>query len=121
MGKEIGEFLKTQPKIKCEEYDIELDCDLEYIVNELVEELIKKRDEAKLIRWAKNETQKSLVFKGADGAYYTLGWKSKAAVELMVNHPIGREKIKAAIAEQAAKGSLLINGNIPADLLPEVE
>ena len=113
-GNEVEEFLSKQPKIKCEEYDFEMDCDLEYVVDELVQKLL----EAKEMKRIMNKTKNSLVFKGVDGEYYTMGWKSKALTELIVKHPIGRESIKKTIAEQVAKGSVLINENIPSDLLP---
>ena len=32
---DVKAFLKTQPKIRVEEYDFEFDCDLEYIADEL--------------------------------------------------------------------------------------
>ncbi len=112
-GKEVTDFLKTQPKIKSEHIeDFEMDCDLENIVDELVDKLMEARELQKI----KNKTKKSLILQDGDD-YYMRGWKGHT-IESMLKDPKGRELVKKAIAEEIAKGRVLINENIPAELLP---
>jgi hypothetical protein len=113
LGKEIEEFLRTQPKAKIERYDLELDVDLEFIVDELVQQLLLARQERKI----KALTKTNLVFKTPYEHYQQHGWK-KQTIESMLKHPQGPDAIRKVIAEELAKGNTLVNENIPAELLP---
>lgn len=57
LGEEIELFLKTQPKIKPEGYDFELDLDLEYIVDDLLYKYLQKKEHQRMMR----KTGKSLL------------------------------------------------------------
>jgi hypothetical protein len=112
LGQRIEEFLKTLPTVKPEGFDIELDHDLEYIVDELAQKAI----EGKTIREMKKKTKKHLVFKTPHG-YTWRGWK-RQTIASMLSHSAGREEIEKIIAEELAKGNTLLNENIPDELIP---
>lgn len=107
-GKEVENFLKTQPKIKVPEYGIELDFNLEYVVDKLVDDCILAKELQKVERKTKNH----LVFKSPEGDYYTIGWKKQTLTAMLLVGK-GREILKEAIAEELAKGSALVNKNLP--------
>lgn len=111
MEREIKEFLKTQPKIKFGNY--EFDRTLDYIVDELVEELLKAKNFKKILK----RTGKSLIFRDTQGTYYQIGWK-KHTVDELLKTPSGRDRLKKTIASHVTDGTILINENIPSELLP---
>lgn len=111
-GKEIEDFLKTQPPIKYENPKLELNLNLEYIVDELVQ----KQVEAKELQKMKNRTKNNLVFKTEKGDYFAIGWK-KYTLESLLKTPQGQEVIRENIANEIAKRNVLINENIPSELL----
>lgn len=115
LGTEVEAFLRTQPKIKYGDDGFELDCDLEYIVNELVEEVLNKRERQKLMA----KTKTNLLFQGSDGGYYQIKWK--ITITEVLKTAWGPKAIRTAIAKEIEKGSVLLNENIPADLLPEAK
>jgi len=110
MNKDVETFLKTQPKIKIE--NIELDFDLEYIVDCLVTTAI----EGKILQKMKRKTLKYLVFKDKS-RYYWMGWKGYS-IDTTLSSLNGRNLIKQTIAKELSKGSILINDNISSELLP---
>ena len=115
LGKEIEAFLKTQPKIKAEYIEgLEMECDLEYIVDELVVRTFEERE----LQKRKNKTKKCLVFLGPKdkSAYRIVKWETPIEAVLMSQG--GPEAIKKVIAEKMAEGYTLLNENIPAKLLP---
>lgn len=113
LGKEIEDFLKKQPKIKPDGYDFELQLDLEYIVDDLLEKYLN----AKFIDKLRKKTATKLVFKQSETQYSHIGW-GKHTIEEMLKTESGRKTIKATIARESAKGYKLINENIPEELLP---
>ena len=112
LGKEIEDFLKTQPPIKYENPDIELDLNFEHIVDELVQ----KQVEAKELQKIKNRTKNNLVYKTTKGDYVVIGWKNHT-IESLLKTPQGQEAIRKNIANEIAKRNVLINENIPSELL----
>ena len=113
-GKEVEDFLKTQPKIKVPEYGIELDFNLEYVVDKLVDDCILAKELQKIEKKAKNH----LVFKSPKGDYYTIGWKKQTLTSMLL---VGkdREILKEVIAEELSRGNVLVNKNLPAEVLPD--
>lgn len=115
LGEEIEVFLKTQPKIKPEGYDFELNLDLEYIVDDLLYKHLQEKERRKMMR----KTEKVLLFKDKNGGYYHISWQNKKlTIDTLLKMSKGRESITKVIAEETAKGAILINENIPAELLP---
>lgn len=111
MEREIEEFLKTQPKIKFE--SCEFGRTLDYIVDELVEELLVAKHLKKLLK----KTGQYLIFQNAQGSYHQIGWK-KYRVDELLKIPSGRDILKKTITSYVANGNILINENIPSELLP---
>lgn len=111
MEKEIDHFLATQPKIKYE--NVEFARTMEFIVDQLVEELLK----AKVLQNLLKKTGKYLIFRNPQGTYYQIGWK-KYRVDELFNIQSGRDMLQKTIANHIAKGNILINKNIPSELLP---
>lgn len=111
MKKEIEDFLTTQPKIKYENF--EFDQTIEFIVDELVEKLLNAKVRQKLSK----KTDKYLIFRNLQGTYYQIGWK-KYRVDELFNIQSGRDMLQKTIANHVAKGNILINKNIPSELLP---
>lgn len=111
---EILDFLKTQPKVTFEGYDFEMDLTLDYIIDQMVDEQVNALHFKKL----KKQMGKCLVFQRRQGGYYSLKWKNVTVDELLKN-PKGHELLKKAIAKETAKGNILVNNNIPPELLPQ--
>lgn len=111
MEREIKSFLKIQPKIKYKDY--EFSQTLEYIVNGLVEEHLKAENLKKLMK----RTRQSLIFHTPKGTYYQIKWK-KHTIDELLKIPSGRNMLKKTIADHVAEGNILINENIPSELLP---
>ena len=113
LGREIKEFLKQQPKVRYEDLKFETELTLELIVGELVTNLLKEQDLKKM----KKQTNKCLFFQGPQDTYYKIKWK--LPIEELLKVQQGRNDIKNTIAEEMAKGHILINENIPSELLPQ--
>lgn len=111
MERDIKDFLKSLPKIKYE--SCEFDRTLEYIVDELVEELLNAKELKKLMK----KTGQYLIFHNPKGTYHQIGWE-KYRVDELLEIPSGRDILKKTIANNIAKGNILINENIPSELLP---
>lgn len=115
LEEKIEAFLKTQPKIKPEGYDFELDLDLEYIVDDLLEKYLQAKEHQKMMR----KTEKALLFKEKGGGHYLISWKDKkVTIDTLLKMPNGRQSIKNIIERETAKGAVLVNENIPVELLP---
>jgi hypothetical protein len=112
LGEEIETFLATQPKVVPPGHTFELDLDLEYIVDELVQQRLMERQQKKI----KALTISNLVFKTAGDSYHWRGWKNQT-IALMLEHPQGPAQIRKVIAEELSKGYILVNENIPDELI----
>lgn len=109
---DIKDFLKTQPKIKFDNCNIELKFDLEYIVDSLVVEILDAKEFQRIM----NKTKKYLVFKDTKGRFFTIGWKNET-IASMLTKPQFCDALKKSISKELANGNTLLNDNIPAKLL----
>lgn len=114
MGRTIESFLRTQPKVKPRGFDMELDFNLEYIIDELVQKLLEERELKKI----KSKTKSNLVFKDTKGGYFKISWK-KHTIDTLLSSPAGCKILKNTIQTEVSKGNVLINENIPSELLPK--
>ena len=74
---------------------------------------------SKRIHHAERKKAKNhLVFKSLKGDYYTIGWKKQTLTSMLLVGK-GREILKEAITEELSKGSVLVNKNLPAEVLPD--
>ncbi|MFR9546006.1 MAG: hypothetical protein SNJ29_10570 [Rikenellaceae bacterium] len=110
---EIIEYLKTQPKHKYGEY--ELDLDLELVVDLMVEELMN----AKVKRKLTNQCKKALLFENTNGVIYSVKWKNADIAKLRSSRN-GIESMIEIIEREVAKGAKLINENVSLEMLQEV-
>ena len=82
-------------------------------MDELVEKLLNAKVRQKLLK----KTDKYLIFRNPQGTYYQIGWK-KYRVDELFKKQSGRDMLQKTIANHVAKGNILINKNIPSELLP---
>lgn len=114
LAQEIEVFLKTQPKVKLEGCDFELDRDMELIVDTLLQKLLDEKEMRKI----KAKTKKSLVFRKPDGDHIVVSWKNQT-IATMIAVTGGSEALKKVIVKEVTAGNVLINDNIPTILLPK--
>lgn len=108
LGREIEAFLKTQPKIRPEGYDFELDLDLEYIVDDLLSKHLQAKEHQKMMR----KTEKALLFQDKEGGHDIISWQNKKlTIDTVLKMPMYRQSIKDIIVKETAKGSVLANEN----------
>ncbi|MCS2721891.1 hypothetical protein NXW08_00270 [Bacteroides uniformis] len=112
LGDAVEAFLAVQPKVRCEEYDIELDVNLEYVADTLVEKELEAREHARIMRM----TATKLVFRDGKGNYYAFGWKKQDIAGLLAT-PAGKNSLQAVIRQETARGFTVVNENIPVELL----
>ena len=110
--KEIVTFLALQPKVKCEGYDFEMDCDLEYVADTLTIKHLETKEFERIMKMTKDK----LVFKDANGNYYSNTW-GKLSIETMLKDEHYREEIRKAIKLGVQKNRTLMNRNIPEELM----
>lgn len=113
LEQEIEAFLKTQPKVRFEDLDFEIDLTMEYIVDTLVQKRLEEKDMKRIM----NKTKKSLVFKKPDGDFKIISWENHT-IATMIGVTNGAESLRKVIAREVATGNVLINENIPTQLLP---
>jgi len=94
---------------------------LETVVDDLVYEEVKKKDEKSLQTKLKNKMKKSiLITDDKEGetlkSYSELGWKNYT-IEQLLQQEVGRNMIKNAIQQQKNKGKRVLNTNIPKELM----
>lgn len=104
--------LAQQPAIK--DGDFEFMIDLEYIVLKLVDDNLKAIDAAGL----KKELVNRLVFRDDKGGLYIYAVKKYKLADMLLSDS-GRLFIKETIAHEVSLGSVLVNENIPQELLPQ--
>lgn len=112
LGDTVEAYLAAQPKVRCEEYDMELDVDLEYVADTLVERELEAKEHARIMRM----TATKLVFRDGEGNYYAFGWKKQNIAGLLAT-PAGKSSLQAVIRRETAKGFTVVNENIPEELL----
>lgn len=112
LGDAVEAYLAARPKVRCEEYDMELDVDLEYVADTLVEKELEAREHARIMRM----TATKLVFRDGKGNYYAFGWKKQDIAGLLAT-PSGKSSLQAVIRRETVKGLTLVNENIPGELL----
>ena len=91
---------------------MELDVDLEYVADTLVERELEAKEHARIMRM----TTTKLVFRDGEGKYYAFGWKKQNIAGLLAT-PAGKSSLQAVIRRETAKGFTVVNENIPEELL----
>ena len=106
---EAHAYCEALPPIKYR--DTELNNNLEMVVGELLEKFLDAKADKKFIK----DMDKGLLF-GTKNNYSMIYWTNTTVVALLQN-TIGRARIKKICAEKKAEGKVLLNTNIPAELL----
>lgn len=95
--------------------------DLEHFIDNLIDEEVIKKEQAKADKRMNSEMKKYLLFtSAAEGEriteYETLTWKKFTIAELC-GHPKGLSVLEAEIVRKGKEGKRCINTNLPANLL----
>lgn len=111
------EFCKTLPPLKIG--NSEYPFDLETKIDELLEEWLEAKNDAKFAKKLQKDILTGLCVKTANG-YEQLVWTSykrnNVSIADMVGSAFGREILKRAIAKLTAEGKEILNTNIPQHL-----
>ncbi|MFI3294087.1 MAG: hypothetical protein SNI70_11305 [Rikenellaceae bacterium] len=110
---EIIEYLKTQPKHKYGEY--ELDLDLELVIGLMVAEFVN----AKIKRKLTNQCKKALLFETPNGVIYSVKWRNADIAKLRSSRS-GVESMVAIIERETAKEAKLLNQNVSLEMLKDL-
>ena len=110
------DFCKALPPIKA--YSMELPMNLEMKIDQLLEDWLRAKDQAKFDKKLQKDMLTSLCIKTPNG-YTQLTWKSGSrniTIAELVSVQNGREVLKNAIAKAKAEGKEVLNTNIPQHL-----
>jgi hypothetical protein len=103
------------PPIKYETFEIPMN--LENKIDELFEEWLKAKEQAKLDKKLQKDMLTGLCLKTTNG--YTQGtWKSgsrKLTINELLSVKNGREALKNSITKAKEEGRVILNTNIPAE------
>lgn len=117
--KQAEQFCEALPPIKYSKYrDFEIPMNLEHKIDELFEEWLKAKDQAKFDKKLQKDMLTGLCVKTPNG-YTQATWKSggrNVTIAELVSVPNGRELLKNAIAKAKAEGKEVLNTNIPQHL-----
>lgn len=121
---EAKKYAESLPKIKYAGFGsrgaFEVDSDLESVVDILVEDWLKIKQEEKIQKKLNKDMTTAICVgdlkKGYEMFYWTLG-KSKANIADMLKNPKGVTAIANKIADLKAKGKNILNTNLPAEIL----
>lgn len=114
--KQAEDFCKALPPLKYG--GMELPMSLEMKIDQLLEDWLKAKDQAKLDKKLKKDMLTGLCIKKPNG-YTQSTWKvgsRKLTIAEMVSVQNGREILKNAIAKAKAEGKEVLNTNIPKEL-----
>ena len=114
---EAEQYCLGLPPIKYGSFEIEMN--LEHKIDQLFEEWLKAKDEAKLQKKLAKSMLSNLCVKTANG-YTELSWKTgsrKATIAELLSAPNGREILRNAIAKAKGEGREVLNTNIPVELM----
>ena len=109
---EAEQFCLTLPPINYGTFQI--DMNLENKIDQLFEEWLKSKDEAKLQKKLQKDMLKGICFK-IDGGYSISSWKGHTLATLLQN-PNGKQAVKNHLKKLVGEGKEILNTNIPQEL-----
>ena len=92
-----------------------LKMDLELMIDTLLDNWLKAKDEAKQAKKLQKDCRKGLVYK-TDNGHGLVSWKGHT-IDSILAHPQGAMTIKMAVRKLWREGKTIINTNIPKELL----
>lgn len=114
---EAEKYCLGLPPIKYGSFEIEMN--LENKIDQLFEDWLRAKEEAKLQKKLAKSMLSNLCVK-TDNGYTELSWKMgsrKATIAELLSAPNGREALRNAIAKAKGEGKEVLNTNIPIELM----
>lgn len=107
-----NEYLATQPKKKCEEFNFEYIRNVESEVDDLFADWLKVKEDKKF----EKKMEKGILY-GTKYHYQMIYWTNTTLVAMLKNE-IGRARVKKILQDLTEKGETILNTNIPQELYP---
>lgn len=109
---DVRMYCKTLPKEHSNEFDVDFEQTLDYIVDKLVYEDLLKKDKLKIKKYFEKDMKKGICY-GTIENYKILYWKNYS-LEQLLNYETGKLVIKKALTN--LKNENILNTNIPKEL-----
>lgn len=105
-----NEWLASQPKKKCVEFNYEYHRNIESEVDDLFADWLKVKADNKFIK----QMDKGVMY-GTKYSYQMIYWKNTTLTAFMQSE-VGKVRVKQVIKDLKAKGETILNTNIPIEL-----
>lgn len=119
--KELEQYCETLPPIVYPpmfegDKEMSIPCNLEHLVDQLLDEHLHKKDKEKFEKKTKKDMLKGIVI-GSDviGTYRLVSWKN-LTIQQLLDTPMGRKSITDTIKKYTKDGFHILNTNIPQEL-----
>jgi hypothetical protein len=110
---ETEQYLRMQPKKKCDMYDFEYQRTLESEVDDLFADWLNAKENKKF----EKKMNKGILY-GTKYDYKMIYWTNSTLTALL-NSPIGKARVTKLIQELTEKGETILNTNIPKECYPK--
>jgi hypothetical protein len=111
----MEQYCKTLPKNKFGEREYEQS--LSELIDDIVYEYFNRKDKEKFQKKMEKDMLTKLVLsKGIPNQYETMGWKGYT-IQQIIDNPKGRVGLKESIQNLKNKGYIILNTNIPQELM----
>ena len=108
-----NEWLASQPKKKCVEFNYEYHRNIESEVDDLFADWLQAKADKKFIK----QMDKGIMY-GTKYNYQLIYWKNTTLTAFMQSE-VGKVRVKQVIKDLKAKGETILNTNIPIELMSE--
>lgn len=108
-----NEWLASQPKKKCVEFNYEYHRNIESEVDDLFADWLYVKEDKKFIK----QMDKGIMY-GTKYSYQIIYWKNTTLTAFMQSE-VGKVRVKQVIKDLKAKGETILNTNIPIELMSE--
>jgi hypothetical protein len=125
--KKAEDWCKAQPDMDVPEYGFTLPMTLELAIDNLVDAEIKRKEEVRFKKKMERDMQKAIIIgpPATLDVYWTI--KLSYPIATSLGHPFSKEALKNTIqrirtkhAKLLSEGNVILNTNIPAEILGEV-
>jgi hypothetical protein len=106
-----NEWLASQPKKKCVEFDFEYHRNVESEVDDLFSDWLKVKGDKKF----EKQMDKGILY-GTKYNYRMTYWKN-ISIATMLSNPVGKARIIQVIKDLKAKGETILNTNLPDEVM----
>ena len=112
---ECEKYFKTLPKTHCEELNFDFQPTLDGKIDEIIDEISNKKEKEKFEKRMKKDMEIGIVV-GNVNSYSVYTWKGITLKDLLLTER-GRNSIKSTILTIRSKHQIILNTNIPIELL----